>query len=181
MTLALETTQAKHSGKPAISAVPMAHTGIPYGVDEAKRNNLPNKQASVSNSNKQQTLSTTLWSVSKEPNTPKDNTLTKSRVRTLGEWCRASGNPPGKHITCAQTAAKWFKNCVNLPHLLCPNTCGFAGQREASVTQLCFALLHANSSKTSFTCAALEEAPLTNTNLHNAFKHRAGTEEQGLC
>jgi len=32
-----------------------------------------------------------------------------------------------------------------------------------------------------FTYAALEEAPLTNKeNLQNAFKNRAGTEEQGL-
>lgn len=29
MALAVETTQAKHSGKPAILAVPMAQTGIP--------------------------------------------------------------------------------------------------------------------------------------------------------
>lgn len=93
----------------------------------------------------------------------------------------ASGNPPlwKKHITCVQTEVVQ-KPCKPSPTALSQNM-SFCGSERSKchATVLLPCLLNASSTKTSF---ALKEAPLTdNTNLQNAFKHRAGTEEQSLC
>lgn len=60
----------------------------------------------------------------------------------------------------------------------------FCGSERSNchITMLLPCLFNESSSKPLFTYPALEEAPLTNkANLQNAFKNRAGTDEQGLC